>query len=207
MVTWWAACLDVQVGEGRRKPKRTRWGPDDAEEAGAKQKQDKSDADAAAPTAAAIPAEGSTAAVSQVQTAPQLQPEHRPETSAAAAVADLVSEQQAVVDQSAALTERFTLPDGVDPLAAVLLRWQGDRGEVVGTTGDTGPPSESASEASDAAEEAAEGAVAAVPSAAPDSTADSQPAASGAPAAQQGLPPPVTSYVQASQTLTISAFT
>ena len=52
--------------------------------------------------------------------------------------------------------ERFTLPEGVDPLAAVLLRRRGEPPVATGGIADSGgptqePPSESTSEASDAA--------------------------------------------------------
>lgn len=226
------------AGTGRRKPKRSRWGPDDAQESnvpqqpaasisaqpppqgdpavGQKQRQASLPDDtpgsvnqAAAPSASGTAAEakelgitGTTAAaaVEEALQATGLNPAE--EGAAAEGNAGGGRELEQQPPHLAQPAERFALPEGVDPLAAVLLRHREDLEGAAATAGGPGTPaSQSASDTSEAAEDAS------AKSGVPVSSEPPQPKAEPEKASQQSIlqslqpsqssAPATTSHVQA----------
>ena len=177
------------AGTGKRKPKRSRWGPDDAQEGDVPQQPAASmpgqpppqahpaasrnhdqpiltndtsgsvtRAAAPSPTGAAAEAEevgitGTTAAaaVEEALQATGLAPVTEAVAEGHAEGGRELQQQPLELAQPA---ERFALPEGVDPLAAVLLRHREDAQGVITSAGAPGTPaSQSASDASEAAED------------------------------------------------------
>lgn len=224
---------------GRRKPKRSRWGPDEEQDTDVPQQSAASVA--AQPLLQTVPAASNsqglpTLADDTLASAPQagaasaaaaaadaVEVRVNGTASAAAAVEDALqatdlkppegelaqgnAEGEMEVEEQQPLdlaqpAERFALPEGVDPLAAVLLRHREDPEGTVATEGSRRtPPSPSASDASEAAEETPAKLDAPVPSSQPQPKAEP-----GQPSQQsilqslqpsQSSAPATTSHVQA----------